>query len=355
MKQIKEEKKLRIGISHGDINGISYEIIIKTLMDNRLFELFTPIMYGSSKIVAYHRKALNITNFSMNNIKTPADANPKRANIINCIDENTRVELGKSTQMAGEASFRSLERAVEDIKKGEVDILITAPINKHNIQVKGFDFPGHTEYLKTKFDASDVLMLMVSENFRVGVVTGHIPLKNVSEAVTKEAILSKLRILNKSLIEDFAITNPKIAVLGLNPHAGDNGLIGSEEQNIIRPAIDVARKENIMALGPYPADGLFGSDDYQKFDAILAMYHDQGLAPFKSLVFSKGVNYTAGLPFVRTSPAHGTAYDLAGKNKATPESFRQALYLAIDIHKNRQRYKELTASKLKKQNVQKTS
>ncbi len=347
LKQKKTSKRLKLGISQGDINGISYEIIIKSLTDNRIFDLFTPILYGSSKILAYHRKAINITNFSMNNIKEPAEANQKRANIINCLDDNIRVELGKSTQMAGEASLMSLEKVVEDMKNGEIDILVTAPINKSNIQLKGFDFPGHTEYLKNKFEANEVLMLMVSEHLKVGVVTGHIPLKDVAAAITKEAILKKLHILNKSLIEDFAITNPKIAVLGLNPHAGDKGLIGQEEQEIIIPAIEDARNENIMALGPYPADGLFGSDDYAKFDAVLAMYHDQGLAPFKSIVFSEGVNFTAGLPIVRTSPAHGTAYDLAGKNKATAESFRQAMYLAYDIYNNRQEYAELTKDQLK--------
>ncbi|RLD82153.1 MAG: 4-hydroxythreonine-4-phosphate dehydrogenase PdxA [Bacteroidetes bacterium] len=347
LKQKKTSKRLKLGISQGDINGISYEVIIKSLTDNRIFDLFTPILYGSSKIVAYHRKAINITNFSMNNIRVPSEANHKRANIINCLDDNIRVELGKSTQMAGEASFMSLEKVVEDIKAGEIDILVTGPINKKNIQIKGFDFPGHTEYLKSKFEVNNVLMLMVSDNIKVGVVTGHIPLKDVAEAITKKEILKKLRLLNKSLIEDFAITNPKIAVLGLNPHAGDQGLIGTEELEIIIPAIEEARNENIMALGPYPADGLFGSDDYSKFDAILAMYHDQGLAPFKSLVFSKGVNFTAGLPVVRTSPAHGTAYDLAGKNKASAESFRQAMYLALDIYNNRQEYKELTKDQLK--------
>ncbi len=346
-----KDKRLKVGISQGDINGISYEVIIKSLMDNRIFEIFTPILYGSSKIVAYHRKALNITNFSMNNIKSPTDANTKRSNIINCLDDNIRVELGKSTQMAGEASIKSLERVIEDIKAGIIDVLVTAPINKNNIQIKGFDFPGHTEYLKSKFEASEVLMLMVSENLKVGVVTGHIPLKDVASSISKEEILKKLHILNKSLIEDFAITNPKIAVLGLNPHTGDKGVLGSEEQEIISPAIQEARNEEIMALGPYSADGLFGSDDYTKFDAILAMYHDQGLAPFKSLVFKKGVNYTAGLPFVRTSPAHGTAYDLAGKNKATAESFRQALYLAVDIYKNKMKYKELIKDQLKPQKV----
>ena len=342
----KKNQKIKVGISQGDINGISYEVIIKSLMDNRIFELFTPILYGSSKVLTYHRKAINVNNFSMYNIKTPADANLKRANIINCLDDNIRVELGKSTQMAGEASFTSLEKATEDLKNGAIDVLVTAPINKYNIQIEGFNFPGHTEYLKEKFGAEDVLMLMVNDNLRVGVVTGHIPLKDVPAAITKENILNKLRILNNSLIQDFVVTNPRIAVLGLNPHAGDKGLIGKEEQEIIIPAIDAAKEEGIMALGPYPADGLFGSDDFSKFDAILAMYHDQGLAPFKTLAFSNGVNYTAGLPIVRTSPAHGTAFEIAGKGVANPESFRQALYLAVDIYKNRQEYLKLKTNPL---------
>ncbi len=338
---------INIGISHGDINGISYEIIIKSLLDNRIFELFTPIIYGSSKIMAYHRKALKLNNFNLNNIKRVEDANQRRTNIINCIDDDVRVELGKSTNMAGRASLSSLNKVVTDLKEGNLEILVTAPINKDNIQSASFKFPGHTEYLKSKFDADEVLMLMVSGNLRVGVVTGHIPVKDIASSITTEAILKKLRLLNKSLIEDFAISKPKIAILGLNPHSGDNGLIGNEEKEIIIPAIETARKEKILALGPYPADGLFGSNDFTEFDAILAMYHDQGLAPFKALSFTKGVNYTAGLPIVRTSPAHGTAYEIAGKNKANPDSFRQAMYLAVDIYKNRKEYAKLTENPLK--------
>lgn len=343
----KSLSKVKVGISQGDINGIGYEIIIKSLMDNRIFEQFTPILYGSSKVLTYHRKAININNFSMYNIKNPAEANSKRANIINCLDDNIRVELGKSSTMAGEASFRSLERATEDLKNGLIDVLVTAPINKYNIQIEGFNFPGHTEYLKEKFGAKEVLMLLVNENLRVGVVTGHVPLKKVSELITQETILNKLRILHQSLVQDFVVTNPRIAVLGLNPHAGDKGLIGNEEQEVIIPAIDAARKEGIMALGPYAADGLFGSEYFSKFDAILAMYHDQGLAPFKALAFSSGVNYTAGLPVVRTSPAHGTAFEIAGKGLANEQSFRHALFLAVDIFRNRKKYEELNQNPLK--------
>ncbi|MBN2756903.1 MAG: 4-hydroxythreonine-4-phosphate dehydrogenase PdxA [Bacteroidales bacterium] len=343
---IQSDNTVKIGISHGDINSISYEVIIKSLMDNRIFDFFTPVLYGSSKIMAYHRKALNIPNFNLNSIKIIGEASPKKAHIINCVDDEIRVELGKSTTMAGKAALASLEKVTEDLKNGDLQILVTGPINKDNIQSDSFNFPGHTEYLKNKFDIEEVLMLMVSDKLRVGVVTGHIPLKDVSKSITKEAILKKIRILNKSLIEDFAISKPKIAVLGLNPHAGDNGLIGKEELEVIIPTIDIAREEGIFALGPYPADGLFGSKDYTEFDAILAMYHDQGLAPFKSLSFTNGVNFTAGLPIVRTSPAHGTAYEIAGENIASADSFRQAMYLALDIYRNREMHKELNVNPL---------
>lgn len=342
-----KDKKIKLGISQGDINGISYEVILKTLSDTRIIDTCTPIVYGSPKIAAYHRKTLNISNFSINNIRSPQEANHKRVNMINCLDDNVRVELGKSTPTAGRASLDALERATNDLKNGYIDALVTAPINKHNIQSNQFDFPGHTEYLIQKFSPNNSgLMLMVSDLIRVGVVAGHIALKDVPAVITYDNILAKLKILNKSLTEDFAIRKPKIAVFGLNPHAGDNGVIGSEEQEIIIPVLQQARDENILALGPYPADGFFGSVDFENFDAILAMYHDQGLTPFKALVFENGVNYTAGLPVIRTSPAHGTAYEITGKGAANPNSFRKALYLACDIHKNRKHYKEITANPL---------
>ncbi len=348
MKQKQKERnsKVKLGISHGDINGISYEVIIKSLLDVRINEFFIPILYGSPKVFAYHRKSLGIENFSLNSIRHPAESNPKRSNIINCNADTIKVELGKATKSAGEASYKALERVVEDMKNGEIDILVTAPINKDNIQSSKFTFPGHTEYLKHKFNAKDVLMLMISGKLRVGVVTGHIPIREIASTITKELILSKIHILHKSLTEDFGIAKPKIAVLGLNPHAGDNGLIGSEEQEIIIPAIKQAQNENILALGPFPADGFFGSRDYTKFDAILAMYHDQGLSPFKSLAFDDSVNYTAGLPCIRTSPGHGTAYDIAGKNMASSNSFRQAMYLALDIYRNRNLFAEYRKNKL---------
>ena len=340
------QDKIVVGISHGDINGISYEVIIKSLMDNRLFDFCVPVVFGSAKVAAYHRKALNIANFSFNNIKSAEEANPKRANIINCLDDNVRVELGKSTPIAGESSFISLEQAVKSLKEGKIDVLVTAPINKDNIQSDQFQFPGHTEYLTKESNTDESLMFMVSENLKIGVVTGHIPIKEVPEALTIESILKKLRIMNHSLIQDFRIRKPKIAVLGLNPHAGDNGLIGSEEVDIIIPAIEKAKEEDILALGPYPADGFFGSSHFNKFDGVLAMYHDQGLAPFKALAFDSGINFTAGLEFIRTSPGHGTAYEIAGQGKATPESFRNAIYLACDIFRNRTEYKRITKDPL---------
>jgi len=340
------QNKIVVGISHGDINGISYEVIIKSLMDNRIFDFCIPVVYGSAKVAAYHRKALNIANFSFNNVRTAAEANVKRANIINCLDDNVRVELGKSTNIAGESSLISLENAVKDLKEGTIDVLVTAPINKDNIQSEKFNFPGHTEYLTRESESKKSLMLMVSENLKVGVVTTHLPLSKVSEAITEEAILEKLRIMNKSLIQDFKIRKPKIAVLGLNPHAGDNGLLGSEEVEIIVPALEKAKEEGILAIGPYPADGFFGSDNFKKFDAVLAMYHDQGLAPFKALAFNSGVNYTAGLDFIRTSPGHGTAYEITGLGKASEISFRNAIYLACDIYRNRTEYKEITKDPL---------
>lgn len=342
-----KDTKIKVGITQGDINGIGYEVIIKTLMDPRILELCTPIIYGSPKVAAYHKKALDIEEFSSNNIKTAQESHSKRINIINCTDENIKVELGKSTSSAGVASFASLEAAVKDLKEGDIDVLLTAPINKKNIQSKDFEFPGHTEYLEARIDSGKSLMLLISEKLRVGVVTGHIPISKVSESITEEKIIEKLDILNKSLIQDFGIRKPKVAVLSLNPHAGDDGLIGSEEKDVIIPAIEKARKSGIMALGPYPADGFFGSNDYSKFDAILAMYHDQGLTAFKALSFDSGVNFTAGLSKVRTSPAHGTAYAIAGTNVASPESFQKALYMAIDVYKNRMEYAELSKDPMK--------
>jgi len=341
------DSKIKVGITQGDINGIGYEIIFKALADNRLLDLFTPVIYGSSKVAAYHRKALNIANFSLNSIKTAEDAHPKRVNIINCLSDEVRVELGKSTTIAGDAALKALELAVQDVKRGAIDVLVTAPINKKNIQSDKFSFPGHTEYLARQAETDEVLMLMISDYLKVGVVTGHIPLKDVAENITIDSIVEKLKILDSTLRIDFTVRKPRIAVLGLNPHAGDQGVLGKEEEEIIIPAIEKAKEAGIMAMGPYPADGLFGNPQFKNFDAILAMYHDQGLAPFKALAFTNGVNYTAGLPFIRTSPDHGTAYDIAGQNKADKESFLNALYLAVDAYKNRQENQKLAKNPLK--------
>jgi len=346
------ENVIKIGITHGDINGIGYEIIIKSLSLSYIQEQCIPVVYGSSKVASYHRKTVDIKDFNFNLIKNAEQAKEKRANIVNVFDEEVKIDLGLSTEIAGKLALMSLEHAVEDIKKNHIDVIVTAPINKSNIQSEQFHFPGHTEYLAEKFSTKNYLMLMVADKLRIGTVTGHIPLKDVAEQINKEIILNKLQILNKSLIEDFAIRKPKIAVLSLNPHAGDCGLLGKEENDIITPAINEAFDKNIMAFGPFPADGFFGSSDYKKYDAILSMYHDQGLIPFKTMAFDAGVNYTAGLPVVRTSPAHGTAYDIAGKDLASPDSFKEAILLAIEIFKNRKHYKDLNANPLKFSNLE---
>lgn len=336
---------MKIGITQGDVNGVGYEVIMKALQDMDALDDLVPIIYGSPKAAAYHRKALNVAQFSLNNINTPDEAHPRRVNILTCGDDNIKVEMGKSSQAAGQAAFAALEAAVRDLSDGKIDAVVTAPINKKNIQSETFNFPGHTEYLEQAAQAP-ALMLLVAGRLRVGVVAGHVPVACVAQYVSEDKILSKLRILHRSLRQDFNIDGPRIAVLGLNPHAGDHGLLGQEEETVIAPAIAKAQAEGICALGPYAADGLFGSDALGKFDAVLAMYHDQGLAPFKALAFTSGVNFTAGLPLVRTSPDHGTAYDIAGQDKADPASMREAIYLAMDIVRNRRLNKELEANRL---------
>jgi 4-hydroxythreonine-4-phosphate dehydrogenase len=340
------KEKIKIGISHGDINGISYEVIIKTLTDLRINEICTPIIFGSPKVAAYHKKALGIENFSPTGINSPEEAKGNKTFIINCVDENVRVELGKSTLSAGIDSFKALEAATDALESGKIDALVTGPINKQNIQHSEFQYSGHTEYLQARFRVDEVMMLMVSDLLKVGLVTGHVPIHSLSLMITQELIVEKLKILARSLLVDFGIRNPRIAVLGLNPHAGDDGLLGSEEQKVITPAIDQAKELGITAFGPYAADGFFGAGRFNRFDAVLAMFHDQGLAPFKSLCMDSGVNFTAGLPVVRTSPAHGTAYELAGKNEASADSFRNAIYLAIDVVRNRELYKEISSNPL---------
>lgn len=340
------EEKIIVGISQGDINGIGLEVIIKTFLDPQMLEVCTPVIFGSNKTASFHRKALNIEDFSFNLIKDISEINHKRANIINVYEEDVIIELGAQTEAGGKYALKSLEAAAYALSQNQIDVLVTAPINKENIQSPDFKFPGHTEYLDEKFGTGDSLMFLVSDNLRVAVVTGHIPVTRVAQELTTEKIIKKIQVLNNSLIQDFSVRKPKIAVLGLNPHAGDNGVIGNEEQQIIMPAINKTKEEGMLVYGPYPADGFFGNGTYKNFDAVLAMYHDQGLIPFKTIAFNSGVNFTAGLPIVRTSPDHGTAYDIAGKNMASEESFRRAVYMAIDIYKTRKQYEEITSNPL---------
>lgn len=341
------ENRIVVGITQGDINSIAYEVIIKTCLDTRISELFTPVVYGLSKAASYHRKMLNIPDFSFNIIRHADQANPKRPNLVNLHDQEVKIDLGTSSVIAGEMSIQALDAAIEDLKKGLIDVLVTAPVNKSNVaEFMKEHFSGHTEYLAEKLGAADPLMLMVSNKLRIGVVTSHIALSEVSPKITQELIISKLQKMEMSLKKDFAISKPRIAVLGLNPHAGDNGLLGDEEQTVIKPAIEKVYSKGMFAFGPFPADGFFASDAHKSFDGILAMYHDQGLIPFKTLAAGEGVNFTAGLPYVRTSPAHGTAYDIAGKDIASPDSMRAAIYLACDIFNNRRMWEELNRNPL---------
>ena len=338
-------RKPVVGITQGDGNGIGYEVIIKALADSRILESFTPVIYGSSKIYGFYRKQIHdIEPADTNVISSAKDVHPKRINIVNCLPDNVYVEPGQATPESAKAAIRSLQAAVRDIKDGPIDVLVTAPINKRAMVSEGFGYTGHTEYLQKEFGCADVAMFMVSEQLRIGVVTGHIPLKDVAASLTKERILGKLRLMDKSLRRDFGIDAPKIAVLGLNPHCGDGGLLGDEEQSVILPAVQAAQAEGILAFGPYSPDGYFGMGHYGKFDATLAMYHDQGLAPFKALSFQDGVNFTAGLPIVRTSPDHGTAYELAGRDQADPHSMMCSIYTAIDILRSREDYDDLHAA-----------
>lgn len=332
-----KEKKPVIGISIGDINGIGTEVIIKALEDKRMNELCTLVVYGSSRVFSFYRKILKINEFKISEIDTAEEAKKSNPNIINCWEEDIDIQPGIPTETAGKYAFLSLEKATEDLTEGRINALVTAPINKATIQSESFKFPGHTEYLAHKDHNASPLMLLVSNNLRVAVATGHIPVREIASTLTTELISKKIETLNKSLVRDFGITRPKIAVLGLNPHAGDRGLIGKEEEQIITPAISQVKTKEIFAFGPFPADGFFGSGNYKNFDGILAMYHDQGLVAMKSLSFDESVNYTAGLSFIRTSPDHGTAYDIVGKNKASAQSFRNAIYLACDIAKQRKK------------------
>lgn len=339
-------RKLIVGITQGDGNGIGYEVIIKALADERMLDLCTPVIYGSSKIFGFYKKQIhNIEQINTNVITSAKDVHQKRVNIVNCLPDNVFVEPGQPTSEAAKSAIISLETAVQDLKEGYIDVLVTAPINKRSMSGEGFRHTGHTEYLEKEFGVEEVAMIMVCDKLKVGVVTGHIPLKEVCGSITTDKILRKLRLMRSTLQRDFGIDVPKIAVLGLNPHCGDGGLLGDEEQNIILPAVMAANDEGIMAFGPYSPDGFFGSD-YTRFDAVLAMYHDQGLTPFKALAFEEGVNYTAGLPVIRTSPDHGTAYEMAGRDLADPRSMKAAIYTAIDIFNRRADYDELVANRM---------
>jgi len=352
------EKKIKVGITHGDFNGIGYELIFKTLSDERITEMCTPVIYGSLKIALYHQKMMELPQVSFKNIHSSADAYEGKVNIVNCIDQEAKVDFAKATAESGKAAYAALERAVSDLKNGTIDVLLTAPINKHATWSDNFRFPGHTEYLENHFskdNATKSLMMLVGDSLRIALVTAHIPIAAVSTSITKELIANKIRLFDKSLRQDFNILRPRIAVLALNPHAGDNGVIGTEEAEIITPAIEEVEKSGVLVFGPFPADGFFGSERHKQFDGVLAMYHDQGLIPFKTIAMEQGVNFTAGLPIVRTSPAHGTAYDIAGQNKASETSFRQALYLSLDIHRNRLTYKEISSNPLQKHYVDKGS
>ena len=333
-----EDKLIRVAITHGDTNGIGYEVILKTFADPEMFELCIPIVYGSPKVASYHKKLLGLqTNFSI--IDKAEEAKPGRLNIIATFPEEVKIEMGVSSKEAGEAALKALDRAMTDYRSDLYDVLVTAPINKNNIQSNMFKFHGHTEYIEHCLgEGKQALMILMNGPLRVALVTTHLPIKEVAQAITKDGIVAKAKILHESLRRDFRVSCPRIAVLALNPHAGDEGLIGTEENDIIIPAINELEEAGIQAFGPYPADGFFGSGQYSKFDAVLAMYHDQGLAPFKTLAVEDGVNYTAGLPIVRTSPDHGTAYDIAGTGVADENSFRQAIFMAIDIFRNRANY-----------------
>lgn len=342
---MKKIDKIKVGISVGDINGIGLEVILKTFEDNRMLDFCTPILFCHNKIVSAHKKILEKERIKLNVINDPAKAVHSKLNIYGAWNENVTVEIGKETKEGGKYAFQSLETATKALKNKNIDVLVTAPINKNNIQSDAFSFKGHTEYLEDQFEGKSLMVLM-AEELKIGLITGHIPISKVAETITPELITSKVEILYKSLQKDFGISKPKIAVLGLNPHCGDQGVIGDEDDKIIRPTLLEIQDSGKLVYGPYAADSFFGSESYKKFDGVLAMYHDQGLGPFKTLSFGKGVNFTAGLNIIRTSPDHGTAYEISGKNQANHYSFREAVYTAITIFNKRNEYLELTQNSL---------
>ena len=345
---------LRIGISCGDLNGIGIEVVLKCFEDTRMLADITPVLYASSHAVSFHRKALKLDEVQFHGVKDAREAIPKKLNLVNVWDEDIELELGKRSSALSAYAIKSLEAAAQDLASAKVDVLITAPIDKNSMQQAGFAFPGHTEFLQQMAGAdSDVLMVLVADGLRVGTVTGHIPLKDVAEAITTDRIVAKAKLLHQSLLRDFGVQEPRIAILGLNPHAGDGGTLGSEDKERILPAVRKLVDEGIAAMGPYPADGFFGNGSYKHFDGVLAMYHDQGLVPFKTLSFGHGVNFTAGLPIVRTSPDHGTGMDIAGQGIADEGSFRAAVWLAMDVIRNREHYRMISANPLQEQKKEK--
>jgi len=329
------QDKPRIGITIGDLNGIGTEVVIKALSDNRLLSILTPVIYGSTRALSYYRKLMNVEDFNYSQVKSKGQFFPKTVNVVNCWEDMIEITPGQPSKQAGRAAFLCLKKAAEEMKEGLIDAVVTAPIDKNTIHGEEFPYRGHTEFFTNEFNAGESLMLLTGETLRVGLVTGHVPVKDIASNITRDRVELKIRMLELSLKKDFNISKPKIAVLALNPHAGDEGLIGSEEQEIIKPVINELKAKGKLIMGPFPADGFFASGQHTKYDGILAMYHDQGLVPFKTIDFASGVNFTAGLPIVRTSPDHGTAYSIAGKNQADESSMRQAIYLACDIVKNR--------------------
>jgi len=345
---MEQNERIRIGITAGDSNGIGYEIILKTFAEPTMFELCTPIVYGNPRTATYHRKGLNLTtNFAA--LQSANEALPDRLNMVVVDDAEVKIDFGQPAAEAGAQALKALERALKDYREGLIDVLVTAPINKSTIQSEGFHFPGHTEYIEAKVgEGKKAMMVLMNEQLRVALVTTHLPISQVAQAITKQAVTEKLQALSIMLQRDFAISTPRIAVLGLNPHAGDNGLLGMEEKEVIIPAIEEANSDGVQVFGPYPADGFFGTHAYERYDAVLAMYHDQGLTAFKAIARGDAVNYTAGLPIVRTSPGHGVAYDIAGQGIADENPFRQAMYTAIDVWRNRQIWDEAHANPLPK-------
>lgn len=348
MTTLHTENKSVIGFSCGDLNGIGPELIIKTLADSRLLDICTPVVFASNKVINFYRKSIPDTNFNFLSVKDLSRINHKQINIYNCWEEEVAINPGIMNETGGKYAVKSLTVAAQALKDGLIKGLVTAPIHKKNIQSPEFGFTGHTPYFKHLFEASDVLMLLAAQGFRVGLVTEHVPVKDIAQNITRENILSKLRILHASLQKDFGIDKPKIAVLGLNPHAGDDGLVGTEEEEFIRPAVKEAKQHNMLVVGPFSADAFFARGQHEKFDAVLAMYHDQGLIPFKSLAKADGINFTAGLAGVRTSPDHGTAFDIAGKNKADESSFRAAVFACVDIIDQRKEYELNRQNPMKK-------